>query len=110
MLSDLPLEILRRVCTNLSPEAALSFAHSCRHTYQACDDWIVWRSIVKGSARGRTDPPAAGLEQGRKEKRYTMADTKVVRLTNGPCARPAIEQYMPQLMVLGCKYCNRLKD
>ncbi|KAF2629244.1 hypothetical protein BU25DRAFT_420123 [Macroventuria anomochaeta] len=100
MLSDLPLEILRRICTNLSPESALSFAHSCRHIYQACDDLTVWRNIVKGSARVRTDLPAAGLEPGRKGKRYTMADTSVSRPGDGSCRRAAVEQYMPQLMVL----------
>jgi hypothetical protein len=106
MLSDLPLEILRRICTYLSPESALSFAHSCRHTYQACDDWIVWRQIVKGSARVRIEPAAAVLEQGRKGKRYTMADARVVRSGNVVCGRPPIEQCMPQLMVLGCRRCN----
>ena len=103
MLGDLPLEVLRHICTNLSPEAALSFAHSCRNTYQACDDWIVWRSIVKGSTRVRTDLPAAELREQRGNNQDMMADEGTVRAGPGICGRPAVDQYLPQLLVLGCK-------
>ncbi|KAF1925010.1 uncharacterized protein M421DRAFT_267072 [Didymella exigua CBS 183.55] len=100
MLSQLPLELLRRICTELSPEAALHFAHSCRQTYHSCDDWIVWRSIVK-SVRVRTEPPAAVLERGCKGIEHTMANAGTVQPGAGHPSITAIEQYMPQLIVLG---------
>jgi F-box-like len=104
MLGELPLEILRRICSYLSPEAALSFAHSCRNTYQVCDDWIVWRVIVKGSARVRTETPAVGSGEERGNKKGAMGDANIVRAGAGSCRSLAIEQYLPQLLVLGCKH------
>ena len=108
MLSELPLEILRRICTNLSPEAALCFAHSCQHTYRACDDWAVWRNIVKGSARVRTEPPTKRFEESRQQNEI-MTGANVVRPGDGFRNMSAVKQYMSQLMVLGCKrfdYCK----
>lgn len=103
MLSELPLEILRRICTELSPEAALYFAHSCRHTYHSCDDWIVWRTIVKASAPVGNKLPAAGLGRGCKEEGRKMADTSAVRAGAALQDMSAIERYIPQLMTFGCK-------
>jgi hypothetical protein len=104
MLSELPLEILRRICTELSPEAALYFAHSCRQTYHSCDDWVVWRTIVKATARVGPDFPAAGLERGCKEEERKMANTDAIRPGAAFRNMSAVERYMPQLMVLGCKH------
>lgn len=106
MLSELPLEIIRHICADLSPEAALCFTHSCRHTYWAFDDWIIWRSIVKGSARLHTDP---GVEKGLGVNRPTMAEMSVIRPGDPLHNVAAIEQYAPQLMVLGCKYRDCLE-
>ncbi len=104
MLSELPQEIVRHIGTDLSPEAALCFAHSCRHTYWAFDDWIVWRGIVKGSARVRTDPLPAGLEKNCTVDRVAMTETSTVRPADTLRDVTAVGQYVPQLMVLGCKH------
>lgn len=106
MLSDLPLEILRRICSYLSPEAALSFAHSCQHTYQVCDDWNVWRNIVKGSARVRSELSAAGPDQSCRGKRRTMADAEFGQSEIGTYRRLDVDRYLPQLLILGCKCCG----
>jgi hypothetical protein len=103
MLSELPLEILRRISTELSPEAALEFTHSCRKTYHSCDDWIVWRTIVKATARVGTDIPVAGLERAYREEERKMADTSAIRPGAALMNLSVVERYMPQLMVLGCE-------
>ncbi|KAJ4988574.1 hypothetical protein SVAN01_05865 [Stagonosporopsis vannaccii] len=101
MLSELPLEIIRHISANLSPESALCFTHSCRRTYWAFDDWIVWRSIVKGSARVRTEPLPAAFQKDHRVNRPTIGDMTVVRPGDPSHNVTAIEQYAPQLMVLG---------
>lgn len=103
MLSELPLEILRRICTELSPEAALCFAHSCSKTYHSCDDWVVWRTIVKASARVSLEFPAAGLERGCKGEGRKMAHASAVRPGAQLQNISVVERYKPQLMVLGCR-------
>lgn len=103
MLSELPLEIIRRICTNLSPESALCFAHSCQHTYRAFDDWAVWRAVVKGNARVPTESPTIKLAIHRGESSKKMAGASVALHGDGLCKSPDIEKYMPQLLVLGCK-------
>lgn len=103
MLDNLPLEILRRICTSLSPEATLSFTHCCRNTHQACDDLIVWRNIVKATTRVRTDLPAAELQETRGNNKDIMAGAGIARAGAGICGRPAVEQYLPQLLVLRCE-------
>ncbi|KAF9691293.1 hypothetical protein EKO04_010881 [Ascochyta lentis] len=100
MLGELPLEILRRVCSELSPEAALNFSHSCRNTYQVSDDWIVWRTIVRGSARIRTEESAAESEE-RGKNQGTMGDADIVRAPPEIQRRLAVERFLPQLLVLG---------
>lgn len=108
MLSKLPLEILRRICIHLSPEAALCFAHSCQQTYHSCDDWIVWRSIVKQTPRVRTKLPGAEVEWDSEQEENTMANAGVVRSEAEIRSLTAVEQYMPQLITLGCKFCHSL--
>lgn len=107
MLSELPLEILRRICTELPPEAALCFAHSCRQTYHSCDDWIIWRSIVKESARVLPKPPAARVAQPCEEARHKMANAAIIGTGAEVRRMNVVEQYMSQLMVLGCRCCER---
>lgn len=111
MLSELPLEIIRHISANLSPEAALCFTHSCRHTYWAFNDWIVWRSIVnvKGSARVRTEPLPTGIEKDHRVNQPTMANMSVIRPGDPLHDVTAVEHYAPQLMVLECMYGRRLE-
>jgi hypothetical protein len=101
MLSELPLEILRLIRTHLSPEASLCFAHSCKNTYHACDDWTIWRVIVSGSVHS-TKASITELETsiGSTNK---MAGASVARRKEDSCKRTAVEQCMPQLMVPGRK-------
>ena len=102
MLSELPLEILRLIHTHLSPEASLCFAHSCKNTYHACDDWTVWRTIVSGSVRS-TKAPITELDTKSIESTTKMAGASIARREEELCKRAAVEQCMPQLMIPTCK-------
>lgn len=104
MLCELPLEVIRRIRTNLSPESALCFAHSCQHTYQAFDDWTVWRTVVKGSARIGSGPRTTKTATYRRDNLDKMAGASVARHGDGLCNTTVIEKYAPQLMVFGCEY------
>lgn len=98
MLSELPLEILRLISTHLSPEASLCFAHSCKNTYHACDDWNIWRIIASGSVRS-TKASITELETRSIGSTTKMAGASVARREEELCKRTAVEQCMPQLMV-----------
>lgn len=106
MLGQLPLEIIRLISVYLSPEAALSFTHICRHTYWAFDDWSIWRNIVKGSALLRIKSLSTGIERHCALNSPMMAHLSVAQSGDAPHNVTAVEQYAPQLMVLGCK--NRI--
>ncbi|KAH6638776.1 hypothetical protein C7974DRAFT_121367 [Boeremia exigua] len=101
MLSELPLEVLRHISTNLSPEAALCFAHSCRHTYWVFDEWILWRTIVKESTRIRKTPQPGGIRKSRIVNKGGMSGMRVVRPGNGLRNVTVVEDYPPQVAVFG---------
>lgn len=56
--------------------------------------------------RVRTELLAAKLERECKEEGHTMENASVIRPGSGIRIMTAVEQYMPQLMVLGCKFCG----
>jgi hypothetical protein len=58
---------------------------------------------VKGSARVLTELPAAEAEE-LGNKRYTMGDAMIGKFGHEPYGGSTVEQYLPQLLVLGCKY------
>jgi F-box domain len=48
-LDRLPIETLRRIAGCLPPISALNFLLVCRNINKACNDWTVWRDVVKAS-------------------------------------------------------------
>lgn len=56
--------------------------------------------------RVRTELLAAKLERECKEEGHTMENASVIWLGSGIRSMTAVEQCMPQLMVLGCKLCG----
>lgn len=59
---------------------------------------------MKASSRVAIDSPAAGLERGFKEVEHRMANASAVRPGAAYQSISAIERYIPQLMMLGCKH------
>lgn len=103
MLGELPLEVLRLIRAHLTPEAALCFAHSCKATYHACDDWIIWRIIVKGSV-SVTRVSMTELWVKSTGDTIRMPDTSIARYGDEFYNRTTVECFMPQLVLLSRKY------
>ena len=46
-LADLPVEVVRRIASFSSFDSVLNLSYASRHFYKACEDWTVFRDVLK---------------------------------------------------------------
>jgi hypothetical protein len=100
LLVGLPKELIRHICSYLPCESALEFILVCRSTYQACDDWTVWRTVAIRSG-GYISPvfiPTIGNQSAWKQ--YVIAATKAEDC-DGHWTTRDLEDWLPQVVALG---------
>lgn len=97
-LTRLPREILRRICGYLPCSSALTLLLVCRLLYRDCDDWTVWRDVVRRSLPHPSYVPTVPADDG--WKRYVVAGTKAAR-TWEPRTVKDLEEWLPQLAAQG---------
>ncbi|KAF2647190.1 hypothetical protein K491DRAFT_784873 [Lophiostoma macrostomum CBS 122681] len=96
-LGRLPTEILRRIGSYMSCPSALTFLLVCRSIYQACDDWTVWRDVVRHSPHY---PSLIFADDADEWKRYVVAGTKAA-CSQGDWDTKDLEEWLPQLAAQG---------
>lgn len=105
-LERLPVEILRRIAGHLTAVSAFDFLLVCRNIYNACDDWIVWRDVVKASLNlSAVSPHSEEITQGM-WKLFAIADMKAEQAS----LDDHVTEWLPQMMALHRKlfrcFCN----
>lgn len=115
-LTSLPTEILREICGYLSISSTLTFLHVSRTIYHACNEWMLWRDLVKQSRRYPSGVPLVGSEGDADAwKRYAIAAHRaasrrreIEAWTESECwidfkcwTDRDLETWLPQLVVLG---------
>ncbi|KAH5786245.1 hypothetical protein HBI88_066770 [Parastagonospora nodorum] len=91
-LVSLPRELLRKICCELPCAAALEYLLVSRLIYQICDDWTVWRMLVK-----KNFYHVETAIEGKSDiwKRYTVAAAKATTLSNW--STQDLEMWLPQV-------------
>lgn len=102
-LCDLPVDISRQVCTYLPSHSALAFLLVSRSIYQGCNDWIVWREVIRNSSNFPHRIPEAHAQDPRAWKQLVIADSKACR---SGLDGVDIEEWLPHLVALN----RKLKD
>ncbi|KAF2820197.1 hypothetical protein CC86DRAFT_118258 [Ophiobolus disseminans] len=75
-LPDIPAEIYRRICTLLPSRSALDFLLVNHFVYNACDDWTIWREVIRRNGDFVLEHLARHMGDTRAWKRYVIADSK----------------------------------
>lgn len=80
--------------------SALQFLLVCRIIYRACDDWTVWRDVLRSNTHGLARLPSTHVATKDGWKRYVIAVAKAAR----PAELQATEDLMlwlPHIAILG---------
>ena len=100
---QLPTEVLRRIISLSTCEAALALLRVSTRLHRLCNDRLVFKSIIENRPEGKVPtwqcPPLSIDAPTSTWARYALADSKAVAQTT----RPWIEgfpSWAPQLMVL----------
>lgn len=99
-LCDLPADVYRRICTHLPSQSALAFLLVGRAIYRACNDWIVWREVVRNNSNFSYGIPKIHTQDQQAWKRYVVADSKAssIHLYGAEVA-----EWLPQIVALNRK-------
>lgn len=95
-LERLPVEILQRIVGYLTAISAFDFLLVCRNIYNACDDWTVWRAIVKASLDLPAGSPNSKEITKGMWKRFAVADMKADQASHVD----NVTAWLPQMMAL----------
>lgn len=100
ILPALSTEILRQICSNLPGSSALTFLRVCRSIHRACDDWTVWRAVIRNGGQYPGGIVSAGSGNREAWKRYVIAAVKVDQ-TQQHWGTKDFSRWLPQIAALG---------
>jgi hypothetical protein len=100
-LPDPPVEIYRRICTYLPSQSALDLLLVNRFVYNACNDWTIWREVIRHNGDFVFEHRAGWMEDARSWKRYVTANSKLH--TVDELNATDVAQWLPQLVAFNRK-------